>query len=412
MAKSILDAKVYESALKLSQEIENSVMVAATVRFDKSRWPQILFQTFPIAAATCAVSPDSSYRFLKSAIDAAKSTLDLYIYDVSAPYLVDLLTQAKKRGVKIRSMYDANSQGNSELALLKAVGQTKAAPSSGDRQVFTVCHQKFLVIDKATLLVESANWAKTSVPQITKFGTYKKGNREWLIRIDDAQVAKWFAALFQTDWNIPAAVGLQSVIDVGSAQLDVAALTTTQPPSHLFDIDAIKDGQAKILPILSPNNYLTETKALLNSAKKTICLQQQYVLAGNGVKDLVEIMAKKRQAGIDIKVISSAAFPENWQATQLTLKSAGLLSRLKAVNPASFTHCHNKGVIVDGKSVIVSSTNWSENSITRAREAGLLIHSQKIARYYQDVFTTDWNDGITPNAVEGLMTVIDGADAF
>jgi phosphatidylserine/phosphatidylglycerophosphate/cardiolipin synthase-like enzyme len=75
---------------------------------------------------------------------------------------------------------------------------------------------------------------------------------------------------------------------------------------------------------------------------------------------------------------------------------AGLLDRLRAINLASFTHLHNKGVLVDRKAVIVSSTNWSENSITRAREAGVLVESPAVAGYYARVVDVDWASGIDP----------------
>src|SRR5262245_39808703 len=137
MAASPINPKKYKAALALPAEAEDAV--ALTVgKFDKSRWPALTFPTLPVPGAAAAVSPDCSYRFLKKAIDAAQGTLLLYIYDVSAPYLLDLLKAAKARGVKVKAMYDGNSGGPAELAALKQVcgpGQVKAAPSSGDRNV-------------------------------------------------------------------------------------------------------------------------------------------------------------------------------------------------------------------------------------------------------------------------------------
>src|SRR5256885_1933902 len=150
MPPRLIDAKKYKAALAMPSEAED--VAALTVgKFDKSRWPKLTFPTFNPSKATVAVSPDCSFRLLKKAIDDAEETLLLYIYDVSAPYLLDLLAGAKARGVKIKSMYDGTSGGAAEQAALKKVGQTKAAPSSGDRHVFTVCHQKFLVIDGKTV---------------------------------------------------------------------------------------------------------------------------------------------------------------------------------------------------------------------------------------------------------------------
>src|SRR5687768_9984248 len=98
MSAPLIHPKKYKAAAALPAEAEDAV--ALTVgRFDKSRWPALTFPTFDVRGASAAVSPDCSYRFLKKAIDAAQSTLLLYIYDVSAPYLLDLLKAAKARGV-------------------------------------------------------------------------------------------------------------------------------------------------------------------------------------------------------------------------------------------------------------------------------------------------------------------------
>ena len=48
-------------------------------------------------------------------------------------------------------------------------------------------------------------------------------------------------------------------------------------------------------------------------------------------------------------------------------------------------------MIVDNKSVLISSINWNENSVTKNREAGIIIEYEKVAQYYTDVFFYDWN---------------------
>lgn len=411
MPAPLFNAAKFKAAAAMPSEAEDSAALAST-KFDPDRWPEFDFPVLPVAAATAAVSPDCSFRFLKKAIDSAQSTLLLYIYNAGAPHMFALLAAAKARGVKIRSMYDGTQNGTAELAALKQVGKAKAAPAGGNRRVFTVCHQKFLVIDKKTVIVESANWSKSAIPKATAPGSFKKGNREWFIRIDDADVAKWFTGLFEADFAIPEDAGLEAAEPFPPPLPGFSVAAETEVPGQVFDFKTIADPAATVRPVLSPNNYLKEVKALLKAATKSIYLQQQYVLAGNGVKDLIKVMAKKKAADpdFDIRVISSAAFPANWAKTQATLDAAGLLGTLKAVNPDSFTHCHNKGVIVDDEVVLVSSTNWSMNSITRAREAGVLVRSAKIAEYYRDVFLLDWEEGLRPDDVAAEVIEFDGAD--
>jgi len=68
------------------------------------------------------------------------------------------------------------------------------------------------------------------------------------------------------------------------------------------------------------------------------------------------------------------------------------------------TKLHNKGVIIDGESVLVSSINWGDNSILRNREMGLIIHSQQVTQPYMDSFWEDWNrlDQTTDTDIDGI----------
>ncbi len=51
---------------------------------------------------------------------------------------------------------------------------------------------------------------------------------------------------------------------------------------------------------------------------------------------------------------------------------------------------HNKGLVVDNKVTLVSSMNWTENSIRNNREAGILVTDANVADHYSRLFDTDW----------------------
>jgi hypothetical protein len=65
---------------------------------------------------------------------------------------------------------------------------------------------------------------------------------------------------------------------------------------------------------------------------------------------------------------------------------------------------HNKGVIIDGESVLISSINWGDNSILRNREMGLIIHSQAVTAPFEESFWEDWNrlDLTTDSDIDGI----------
>jgi len=378
---------------------------------DEDRWPHLDIRTFTdVRQVSAAVSPDCSFRLVENAISSAEETIDFYIYNASADYLLQLLKDAKTRGVKIRLMYDVMDTSGNEREKIKALKvKAKEAPSSGRRKVFTVCHQKFAVIDNRTVLIESANWATTSIPEVRIAGKFKKGNREWLLRVDHAELAAWYADLFQKDWDIPeleAPSGLAQAIEVtplGSVPMPLAAVKV---PDEVFDIETpVLQTPAKITPILSPDNYFKLVKQLIAEATESIFVQQQSIKAGGPkTKGILQALAA-RKGEVEIRIVVSPKF--TWKDTVDSLKAADLDDCLRAMNLESFTHLHNKGLVFDRKIAIVTSTNWTENSVARAREAGMVVECPEIAEYFAKVCDLDWNAGLDPADVPAHLASIE-----
>jgi phosphatidylserine/phosphatidylglycerophosphate/cardiolipin synthase-like enzyme len=370
------------------------------------RKPVLDFKRFPVKNLSAAVSPDCSFRLLRDVLNTVEvnGEILLYIYNLTADHLVEILATHARNGVKMRIMYDAIDTNGGELdkvqALRQAGASVKVAPSTGARRVFAHCHQKFVVVDRRVVALGSANWAGTAIPNVVVKGTFKKGNREWLVRIDDGDVAQWFATLFDADWDIPALPGGQGLVDLPPDLLAPVAVPAmlVAAPGMVYDIEPFTLADAvEVVPVVSPDNYYAEVKDMIDSATKSIYIQQQYILAGGRVNDLLSAVEKRRQEGVDVRVIVSPAFrkigeKDNWEISRDTLDAFGLKDRLRALNLEYFTHCHNKGVIVDREKVVVSSTNWSSSSIQKAREAGVLIVSGEVAGYYARVFETDWDE--------------------
>lgn len=403
--------------LKLRTVVEDNtrwVKQAVYGVFDRDRWPELPIQTFgTVAEVQTAVSPDCSYRLVKATIEAAQATIDLYIYNVSADHLLGLLRDARGRGVRIRIMYDVMDVRGSERQKLQQLGvELKEAPSSGRRKVFTVCHQKFWVVDGSILVLGSANWAKTSIPEVTVPGRFKKGNREWLVRIDHPALAGWFADLFQADWDIPeleapSGAVVPPVIDVEGMSTLARAVRI---PDEVFDVGKPALAEpARVTPLLSPDNYFETVRALVENARTSIDLEQQYIVAGGPKTEALLHALAARKGSVEIRILVSPAFEESWDKSVETLEAAGLDDCLRAIDLESFTHLHNKGVLVDRRIAVVTSTNWSENSITLAREAGVVIESPEIGDYYGRVVDVDWHGGIDPKDVPDRLAAV--ADA-
>ena len=370
---------------------------ASAFGLDPGRQPAIALKAFTGSHdVRAAVSPDCSFELLKAALDEATSELLVYIYNVSAPHIIERIAAARDRGAAVQIMYDAMDTSGDEVNRLKALGVTlKVAPSRDPRRVFDVCHQKFAVVDKKLVILGSANWATSSIPNRLPGQKRRAGNREWLVRIDHKGVAGWFRTLFEADFAIPDIPSFE--IEVEGEGREEALPTPSFAPLLDTPLQHFAKLAGTLTPVISPDNYFAHVKKVIDGARKRLYLQQQYIVGGSSAPSVEKLLAavKARQdAGVDVRIIVSSRFAQNWAKTKDTLAAHGLTPRLKAINLKNFIHCHNKGVIADDH-VVVSSTNWSENSIRRAREAGVEVHSKDLAQYFATVFEDDWDNGWT-----------------
>jgi phosphatidylserine/phosphatidylglycerophosphate/cardiolipin synthase-like enzyme len=387
-------------ALRESAAAWNAATFAADSG-DPDRQPLLdITPSTTVTVMQAAVSPDCSYRLVKSAIDAAEREICFYIYNVSAEHLLQLLRDAKERGVHIRLMYDTRDTRDNEREKLQGLGvELKEAPSSGQRNVFPHCHQKFAVIDESILLLGSANWAGTSIPLAAEPGVFRKGNREWIVRIDDVPLARWFKGLFVADWDIPALEAQPGFALEEEAPLPEGVFVPAMlaaAPDEVFDIKQVNLAQpVTVTPIISPTNYFELMRQLIAGAAERIDIEQQYILAGGPMSEGLLTALAARRDDVEIRIIVSPKYrkvgeTDNWERSVASLAAFGLEGKLRAMDLKNFTHLHNKGAIFDRQRVVVSSTNWSENSLARAREAGVVIDSVDIAGYFADVFDFDW----------------------
>jgi phosphatidylserine/phosphatidylglycerophosphate/cardiolipin synthase-like enzyme len=148
-------------------------------------------------------------------------------------------------------------------------------------------------------------------------------------------------------------------------------------------------GRLKVRPLLTPQDYQPHILDLINSTETSFWMQTQYIKASGRPGDeahdaLIAAVAKLVSGGKDVRLITS----EFEKAEDVEkLMDAGMPSSVLRIQP----HVHNKGMIVDGKTVVVSSQNWSADGTLRNRDAGLIIYDcPEAARYFGQIFLHDW----------------------
>ena len=151
-----------------------------------------------------------------------------------------------------------------------------------------------------------------------------------------------------------------------------------------------------VQPLLTPDRgrttsmYSENVQALINSARKTLYMQIQYMHptsdpAARGLTLLLDAVRDAVRRKVDVRIICSQY--ENTPQYVELMHEAGLSGVLRVQD-----RVHNKGIVVDSTTVLVSSQNWSSAGVLQNRDAGVIIGHPGIAQYFEANFLQDWDD--------------------
>lgn len=376
-------------------------------------YKKIKVPSFKVAEEIIAyASPDSTYAVTKRLLDGATSSILIGIYDFTAEYMKTLLLNALSRGVKVTLMLDVETTGGEdqlfqELIDMGVEGVPAPACTSQKARYFSSCHEKYIIIDGTWTLVQSGNYSNNSIPLNEKDGGdpnhFVKGNRDSGLAVKSKPLARFFTKVLRSDIALelnapepeaaPAPAPPPEVLWVEAAP---KLIPNTLFPSKRFKLSA----PLTVQPVLSPDNYMATIPDVLRVAKRSILIEQQYI-RGNQ-PDIAVLLESIREAidenpEIDVRIVLGKIFgaadviKERQNVKQLKAKYGLVLGdNIRYIDTSRFVHCHNKMIVVDGATVLVSSQNWSDAAVTKNREAGLLLTHKGIAKYFTGIFENDW----------------------
>ncbi|MFW9924558.1 MAG: phospholipase D-like domain-containing protein, partial [Candidatus Thorarchaeota archaeon] len=348
-------------------------------------------QTFTgTSTVTCFAGPDTAFEVINSTLYKAESTIDLEVYTLSSEALIDALIDADARGVTVTVILShdrVNSyedQYSEEAAWrLDQAGISVSWASSG----FAFTHAKFWIIDGELTFVFSGNWAPSSIP----IDPDARVNREMGLAFNDTAIAAFYSNVFLDDLAISTPYS-----DPEPADHSLPSESSGTYP-HPFTTSIIT-GYMEVTPFFSPENSYYQLSTLIDSATSTIDLELQYIYE---TCDLLPHLLDAADRGVDIRVI----IPEP------TSSAVNVTALLLSHNiDVKFFHAtgydHNKYICVDGTTVAISSTNWSDNSLFDNREAGAIVENIAVADYFTDIFEYDWTNSDTPTGFTGSVDII------
>jgi len=374
----------------------------------------------------CHVGPDAGWPVLKPFLEATTSTLSVAMYDFNADYIATTFIDTIRNNDLHAALTwdDGMTAPETEIrAKLKSKLRDRLDGAivrcGSGRRFASAYHEKVAVRDSTSFWLSSGNWSPRSQPNIdpvgdpsARKGMYGKGNREWHAIVEDEPLSAVFEQYIRHDLD-----GSKEELAAGDGGVALGQEEPVRLPDLFVPLDALLEDQAtmaatvaepvapkvlpstqrrvKVLPVLTPDNYVHRIFELLGSATRSVYLQYAYITYSDKTVDkrFAELLAQLAeisfQPGMDVRII---------------VGSNGAADRVRKLveigfNDAVFRtqrNVHNKGIVVDGKVVLVSSANWSGDGVLRNRDAGLIIHDAEVASYYQDVFVDDWENRANP----------------
>lgn len=383
------------------------------VRLGQSEWP---IASYTLPGALTFACPDSAFAAISQVLNTATKSLDINLYLFTHPGLADRVLAAQERGAKVRILMEGEPfegmppSNRDNLTKLQAAGvelRIMHAAEDGFRR-YRWNHAKYAIVDQTHCIITSDNWTQTSMP-----AEPMTGNRGWGVAMASPELAAYLTAVFEGDWN-PAS---PDSIPFDPAKVRFPHTPLPPQPERRRITDPFEPGQVaepiQATLFLAPEHGLLEEAGicgLIRSATERLDIQQDYIQLywsfGNAGSlettpnlFLNEVVAAAKR-GVQVRVLLDGSHlqPEDARDNTHTQTWLQLLPGVQ-IQTRILDHrstqmgVHNKGVIADGRRVLISSINWSQNSPLANREIGLILESSAVASYFAQVFERDWAGG-------------------
>ncbi|WP_216903752.1 phosphatidylserine/phosphatidylglycerophosphate/cardiolipin synthase family protein [Synechococcus sp. CCY 9618] len=362
---------------------------------------------------------DDLEALLLESIRGARREILVAVQELSLPAVAQALAERHRRGVRVRVVLEntystpwsqqhpvdlpphqrlrqqqlaALGQGDA-VAVLQRAGIPLIDDTADGSRGSGLMHHKFLVVDGQVVVTGSANFSPSCIHGDADAPT-TRGNVNHLIRFESPALAGLFAEEFARLWGdgpggapdsrfgIAKGGGPARVVDVAGTPVEV-----------LFAPHRRSD----------PNQGLAWLEAQLARARQRLDLAL-FVFSGQNLADrLQELHAR----GVKIRLLADPGFAVRAFSEVLDLLAVTLPDqdcRIEAGNRAwsqalegvgtprlaGGDKLHHKFAVLDGRSVISGSFNWSPSAAFQNDETLLLIHSPLLARHFEAEMDRLW----------------------
>ena len=350
---------------------------------------------------TPLIGPDSGIHDVLKWINEAEESLHLHVYQFHSNHLAQALMDAHDRGVHVHVVLDAGDTWWNDYDLDQHKGVAATLSNYGiDVQWFgtssevpyAYLHSKIAVRDNTSVWVSSGNWKSSSLP-----ADGDSGNREWSMLLDNEA----FADIVLQHLSIDEDERRTYLTPVDASDMPIGwTLDQPEPLVGQTSSPIVTTATAELL--VCPDVCINGLVDMLNGADEEILLSLQYLdldwSYGWGENPIIEALQSAALRGVQIRLILNGAFldediqstvdlfNEEWNASLGYDTSAIIMATNDTISKL-----HNKGAIIDGQQVLISSINWGDSALIRNREMGVIVTSEDIAQIYRNSWLDDWN---------------------
>jgi len=159
-------------------------------------------------------------------------------------------------------------------------------------------------------------------------------------------------------------------------------------PICKYEPVSLSEDQA--LPLTDQQYFYTVNNLLLSANKSVhiIMFEIKYYpdYPESNENRILEALIEVKRRGVDVKIVTDEYLTDH--ETFNYLKSNGLDIKFDSPNRTT----HSKIIIIDGKVVVVGSTNWSYYAIDKNREVNVIIYSEHVAQQFEKYFEEVWQN--------------------
>lgn len=389
------------------------------------------------------VSPDSGFPNLRRFLGRVRKHLTATMFEWEPNHISDAIEAAMQgagRSLRMVTQRQGTREAVEDMQQRLGTKFKHVWASVGSRKLIpSAYHIKVASRDGEEVWLSSGNWKDSNQADIDPAGTnstniapLREHNREWHAVIANEKLATIFQKFIEFDFREAERVPVDEGVEIALPDVFVPEAAFMEDVERRTPIDFFdpleRERVFDIQPLLTPDRNPQGQRLFLEHAIEMIRRAETRVYVENQSFNLLneddnneefvaffEALREKQEDGLDVRIIFRDA--REFGASNGP-KQQKLLERLKEFGIDTDAikvqrRCHTKGIIIDGKEVMLGSHNLTNQGSLFNRDASLLVRDAEVARYFEKIFLFDWNNLATQQTDElvGGMRVAGATEA-